>query len=206
MRYSEISNEDKLEIPDLEIGDQIKSGKWKNKKKTITGLKTDDKGQPVLKTNKGDEKLFKSRITKLMIDESFDNPYVYQWQKGNSQNWIGEFKTDTNEYIDFRAAPIGKDFPDRWDVEFTRGGSVKATGDGDAFRIFATVIEMIQDFMNVEEPEEFSFIATTETKGRVSLYKRLAAKIGSQSKEHGPYTVTSKDRAQSTIFKFQKNY
>jgi len=65
--------EETLDIPDLEIGDEIKSGKWKNKKKIIKGLKTDDKGQPVLKTDKGDEKLFKARISKLMKVDSDEN-------------------------------------------------------------------------------------------------------------------------------------
>tara|TARA_B100000809_G_scaffold2447_1_gene2816 strand:- start:40 stop:243 length:204 start_codon:yes stop_codon:yes gene_type:complete len=57
---------DILKLPSIEIGDEILVGKFKNRKATITGFTTDDNNQPVLKTTKGDQKLFKPRIVKLM--------------------------------------------------------------------------------------------------------------------------------------------
>jgi len=69
MRYYEFSESEKLDIPDLYVGDEIKSGKFKNKKSIIKGMTKDDHGQPVLKTDKGDQKLFKSRISKLIPKE-----------------------------------------------------------------------------------------------------------------------------------------
>lgn len=53
--------------PVLDVGDTVKVGKFKNRKAEITGFKTDDHQQPVLKTTKGDQKLFKPRIAKLDI-------------------------------------------------------------------------------------------------------------------------------------------
>lgn len=64
MRWNEIV-ENALELPDIEIGDDILVGKFRNKKAKITGFKTDDHNQPILKTNKGDQKLFKPRFPKL---------------------------------------------------------------------------------------------------------------------------------------------
>ena len=58
--------EDSYKPPTINVGDEVRVGKWKNRKAEVKGFKTDDKGQPVLKTNKGDQKLFKPRITKLM--------------------------------------------------------------------------------------------------------------------------------------------
>lgn len=51
--------------PTINVGDEIKVGKFKNRKTEVTGFSTDDHNQPVLKTTKGDQKLFKPRISKL---------------------------------------------------------------------------------------------------------------------------------------------
>lgn len=51
--------------PTIKKGDEVKIGKFKNRKAEVTGFDTDDNGQPVLKTNKGEQKLFKPRISKL---------------------------------------------------------------------------------------------------------------------------------------------
>ena len=51
--------------PTINVGDEIKVGKFKNRKTEVTGFSTDDHDQPVLKTTKGDQKLFKPRISKL---------------------------------------------------------------------------------------------------------------------------------------------
>lgn len=64
MRWKEIV-EKALELPDIEIGDDILIGKFRNRKAKITGFTKDDHNQPVLKTTKGDQKLFKPRFPKL---------------------------------------------------------------------------------------------------------------------------------------------
>ena len=69
MRYYEFSESKKLDIPSLSTDDEILIGKFKNRKAIIKGMSTDDKGQPVLKTNKGDQKLFKPRISKLIPEK-----------------------------------------------------------------------------------------------------------------------------------------
>lgn len=61
---------EKLHLPDLEVGDELLVGKFKNKKATITGFTKDDYNQPVAKTNKGDQKIFKGRLAKLIKDKN----------------------------------------------------------------------------------------------------------------------------------------
>lgn len=61
-----VENNDTLSLPDIEIGDEILVGRFKNKRATVTGFDKDVHNQPVLKTNRGDQKLFKPRIAKLM--------------------------------------------------------------------------------------------------------------------------------------------
>lgn len=66
MRFWELTEEKKLTLPDINVGDKIKVGRFKNRKAVVKGFKTDDKNHPVLKTTKGDQKLFKPLITKLV--------------------------------------------------------------------------------------------------------------------------------------------
>ncbi len=55
-----------LKLPTLKVGDELMVGKFKNRKATITGFTTDKHGQPIAKTDKGDQQIFKGRIVKLM--------------------------------------------------------------------------------------------------------------------------------------------
>jgi DNA-directed RNA polymerase sigma subunit (sigma70/sigma32) len=57
--------EETLDTPNISTGDEVKVGKFKNSKATVKGFKKDKHGQPVLKTNKGDKKLFNPRVSKL---------------------------------------------------------------------------------------------------------------------------------------------
>jgi len=57
-----------LKLPDLEVGDTLLVGKFKNRKAVIKGFDTDEHGQPVANTDKGEQKIFKPRIAKLMPD------------------------------------------------------------------------------------------------------------------------------------------
>jgi hypothetical protein len=65
MRIQDIIEAKSYSPPEIEVGDEVKVGKFKNRKAEVKGFETDDNGQPVLKTTKGDQKLFKPRISKL---------------------------------------------------------------------------------------------------------------------------------------------
>ena len=53
-------------LPRLAVGDVLLVGKFKNRKVTITGFSSDENNQPVAQTDKGEHKIFKPRIAKLM--------------------------------------------------------------------------------------------------------------------------------------------
>ena len=65
MLFSDIFEAETLELPDIEVGDDVMVGKFKNRKAKVTGFTKDDHNQPVLKTTKGEQKLFKPRLSKL---------------------------------------------------------------------------------------------------------------------------------------------
>jgi hypothetical protein len=61
-----MSRKKKYVLPSLAIGDVLLVGKFKNRRATITGFSSDENNQPVAQTDKGDQKIFKPRIAKLM--------------------------------------------------------------------------------------------------------------------------------------------
>ena len=70
MKINEIITESvSYQPPELEVGDEILKGKFKNSPAKIKGFTKDQHNQPVLKTNKGDVQLFKPRISKLVKEE-----------------------------------------------------------------------------------------------------------------------------------------
>ena len=99
---------------------------------------------------------------KDILNESFDKPYgPIQWKGqqgfGKSITIKGEFKTDegTPYQIEFVVFP-GDDGGNAANVEFKQLGNVKGnptgiTGAGDQFRVFATVIDGIEDIVKKKQ-------------------------------------------------------
>lgn len=67
MRLFEFMREDRktYQPPEIQVGDEVKVGKFKNRRAEVKGFAKDENNQPVLKTTRGDQKLFKPRISKL---------------------------------------------------------------------------------------------------------------------------------------------
>ena len=186
------TNEDKetLELPDMVVGDEVKVGRFKNRKAEIKGFKKDDKNQPVLKTTKGDQKLFKPRISKLepdkKLDETFDQPYSYTWDDQSNGAWRGGFTTKTNDEVEVNI----ENWQKYWKIEFSRNDQYRVTGSGDAIRIFATVMAMIDEFMDIQSPDVIKFLADKSKDNKMSraklysrMIKRFAAVNGYNSQE-----------------------
>ena len=58
-----------FELPTLAVGDVLLVGKFKNRRATITGFTSDENNQPVAQTDKGEQKIFKPRIAKLLPEK-----------------------------------------------------------------------------------------------------------------------------------------
>jgi signal peptidase I len=113
-----------LELPSLEKGDILLVGKFKNRKAEIKGFDKDENNQPVAKTTKGDQKIFKPRIAKLMPvkeaineDEGVGHPEIlkYGYEKKNpTKRWPGyvyyKHPNGSEIYINGSGAPRSKDW------------------------------------------------------------------------------------------------
>ena len=89
------------------------------------------------------------------IDEAFDKPYRYTGGSGGSKSAAVLYKFFTTEKDEI-VVPFEKlewsDDEYSWIVAFNRDGSDGVTGGGDAMRIFATVIEILKDFIKKYNP------------------------------------------------------
>ena len=200
-----------LKLPDMNVGDEVKVGRFKNRKAIVKGFKKDDHGQPVLKTTKGDQKLFKPRISKLEpnkeLDETFDRPYDYSWDSQSNGAWRGHFIIKANDEVDVSIEHWQK----YWKIEFSRNKQHGVTGGGDAVRIFTTVIAMIDEFIDIQSPDVIKFSADKskdDKMSRAKLYstmiQRFAAANGYNSQESiqdgkTSYLLTRKEDKNASI-------
>ena len=124
------------------------------------------------------------------LTEAFDKPYKFRKQELYKGYIVYRFIADDKSEIDvlFKENEISDD-ESTWTVTFERGGRTTATGEGDAMRIFATVIDVLKDFTKKEKPQELVFSAekpawqlelpkghpkkSEELGSREKLYKRM---------------------------------
>ena len=79
------------ELPRLAVGDVLLVGKFKNRKATITGFSSDENNQPVAQTDKGDQKIFKPRIAKLMPAKQVPDGVLRVGRSRQSRRWPGSW-------------------------------------------------------------------------------------------------------------------
>ena len=132
--------------------------------------------------------------------EAFDKPYKYRLRKKHDTFWIGDFDLpDGGDIVVYFEGLEWSDTEKSWAVKFQRSNpsrphaSLDVTGEGDAMRIFATVIEIIKEFTKKEKPMELGFSAhkpewmvntadkkdSTKASSREKLYQKLIKRYAS---------------------------
>lgn len=125
------------------------------------------------------------RKTKNKLKETLNQPYSYEWIKKDTEKgrWVAVFDTSDGGKISFEADIFDAN-NDSWMIEFKKNGTYKATGDGDAFRIFATVVNLIEEFVNEAKPNTLVIDSEKVKEGeklidgsRTKLYKVIMRKL-----------------------------
>ena len=147
------------------------------------------------------------------LTEAFDKPYKFRKQVLYKGYIVYRFIADDKSEIDvlFKENEISDD-ESTWDVTFERGGSTEVTGEGDAMRVFATVIDVLKDFTKKEKPQELAFGAwksssqlnlpkghpkTKELSSREKLYKKLVQRYSGRM----GYKYTTQTDDMATVFR-----
>jgi hypothetical protein len=118
----------------------------------------------------------------MKIFEVFDSPYSAKLPRANS----------AGDYVIFVTLPDGsrldilfeRDEASSYIVQFSKNRSYDLTNEGDAYKIFSTVLKVIIEFIEKVIPYKITFGADKETgdpdtktpTGRVKLYDRMVKK------------------------------
>jgi GNAT superfamily N-acetyltransferase len=111
------------------------------------------------------------------VAEAFDQPYAVDLSDESEHgDYDSLVQLPDGSYLTVMFNNQGND---EYQVEFWRGPSQGVTGEGDAQRIFATVLNTIQKFIKEHNPWRLTFSATKDvepgqnSESRAKLYNRL---------------------------------
>ena len=125
------------------------------------------------------------------LRESFNRPYKFTKRTLYKGYIVYRFVPDDKTEVDvmFKEDEISDD-ESVWNVSFERNMRQDMTGEGEAMRIFATVINVIRDFSKSEKPQELAFSAVKPDwfeielgdkpnvkSSREKLYKRMVKRF-----------------------------
>jgi hypothetical protein len=137
------------------------------------------------------------------VTEAFDQPYPIKWEKSEYGDYDALATLDDGSYLHVM---FEHTTPYEVNISFYRNNSQEVTGEGDAQRVFATVLTAIQEFLKTEQPANISFSASKEMdpstyyepdepqpnpESRAKLYNRLVQRYARswgyqvQSFDHG---------------------
>jgi hypothetical protein len=151
------------------------------------------------------------------IDEGFDQPYPIKWEKGDHGDIdaLARLPDGTNLSIMFNKQDNIKPDDKTWMVEFHRNNSQEVTGEGDAQKVFATVLSAIQQFIVKYKPLKIYFSASKEPaplklsspagakanpESRAKLYDRLVLRY---AKSWG-YKFFRADNGSDVMYQFSR--
>jgi hypothetical protein len=106
------------------------------------------------------------------ISEAFNQPYAIQWRKQNG-DWHATADLDDGSELIVLFMAQGDN---NWMVEFERDENMEITGEGNALRVFATVLTAMQQFIAKRKPARLNFSAEKEDDpngSRARLYDRM---------------------------------
>jgi len=123
------------------------------------------------------------RFLEFRLDEALDNPYPFNLTgPSDSQEFVATANTPNGMLrMDFETTDY-----DNFGIDFAVGKSMGKTEAGDEFRVFATVVAMMNKWIStvgIKHVESFDFGANKgehASDGRAKLYTRFAKKLASQ--------------------------
>lgn len=130
------------------------------------------------------------------VTEAFDQPYSIEWEEGEDSEAVDALATlSDGTYLSIMFSKEFGDYGDDlgdWSIEFHRNNSQEVTGEGDAQKVFATVLEAIRQFVKKYKANTITFSASKEVdmdadygdakfnpESRAKLYNRLVQRYAS---------------------------
>lgn len=119
------------------------------------------------------------RCTRLSFVTNQSHGTAIEWECMFSPNWDSWDKMRDKDYHRRQAAMDAGKVPSN-----RRIGPYRTTGAGDEFRVMATVVNIMLDFMKREKPDVIKFTADQDEPSRAKLYKRLTEKVHTMAPDY----------------------
>ena len=111
--------------------------------------------------------------------ETFDSPYDYQFHLDDEDFLYAKFYTMDRREVEVRSSPSSMN-PYKSYLEFEVDTEQKVTGGGDAFRIMATIVTIVKEYMDKAtsiKSIQFSTNPSDTSDSRFKLYHRLVKRL-----------------------------
>tara|TARA_R110000824_G_scaffold146074_1_gene314756 strand:- start:277 stop:693 length:417 start_codon:yes stop_codon:yes gene_type:complete len=135
----------------------------------------------------------------MKLLEVLNEPAEWKWFKKSPRQWTALFIIDDNKYV-FQAET--SDMED-WQITFEIRGKGSKPHDisktGNEFKVFATVAEILDEYLKKAKPDKFWF--TAKEPSRAKLYDRFAKIIVNK---HKKYKVVDSIQNNKKFYEFEK--
>ena len=135
----------------------------------------------------------------MKLLEVLNKPAEWKWFKTSSREWKALFTIDDNKYV-FKAETSDME---RWQITFEIRGAGGKPHDisktGNEFKVFATVAEILNEYLKKVKPDNFWF--TAKEPSRAKLYDRFAKLI---VRKHSKYKAVSSVNNNKKFYEFEK--
>jgi hypothetical protein len=142
-----------------------------------------------------------------ILNESLRDPFPYTLKiEGHKVSAIWNVPGEDGKDIPYGMAClsahtyIGKSWAVNFSIlDVSRSKEYKLSGTGSAFRIFATVMSILKEFITIKQPDRFHFAANKKENSRVKLYQRFAKNMTNM------YHVTTLKAGGDVLYFFHKD-
>ena len=135
----------------------------------------------------------------MKLTEILNKPAEWKWFKTSSREWKALFTIDDNKYV-FKAETSDME---RWQITFEIRGAGGKPHDisktGNEFKVFATVAEILNEYLKKVKPDNFWF--TAKEPSRAKLYDRFAKLI---VRKHPKYKAVNSVSNNQKFYEFEK--
>ena len=135
----------------------------------------------------------------MKLIEILNKPAEWKWFLKAPREWKALFTIDDNKYV-FKAETSDME---RWQITFEIRGAGGKPHDisktGNEFKVFATVAEILNEYLKKVKPEIFWF--TAKEPSRAKLYDRFAKLI---VRKHPKYKAVNSVSNNQKFYEFEK--
>jgi len=152
-------------------------------------------------------------LKNISVTEAFDQPYKSKWEKSDYGDVDANTKLPDGTHLNIMFnQEYDHDGEEVIQVDFHRNNSQEVTGEGDAHRIFATVLAAIQKYIKKYKPQKLIFSASKEMdpstyygpddvvpnpESRAKLYNRLVQRYA------GAWGYSAQSRDDGNVVRYE---